>query len=132
MREIGGAGRDIQRRELLLAGGMAAAGAPAAPLNKAAGAPAAPACHGGAQTIAEIQAAMQSGRLTAQALAEIYLQRIQAIDRNGPTLRSVQEINPDAIAIAKALDDERRTKGPRGPLHGIPALLKDNIATADK
>jgi amidase len=75
---------------------------------------------------------MQDGRLSAESLAGIYLQRIQAIDRNGPTLRSVQEINPDALAIARALDEERRAKGPRGPLHGIPVLLKDNIATADQ
>jgi amidase len=83
-------------------------------------------------TIAELQAAMQSGRLSAESLAEIYIARIQAIDRTGPTLRAVQEINPDALAIARALDEERRAKRVRGPLHGIPVLLKDNIATADK
>ena len=83
-------------------------------------------------TIAALQAAMQSGRLTAEALVDIYLARIEAIDRRGPALRSVQEVNPDARAIAKALDEERRAKGARGPLHGIPVLLKDNIATADK
>src|SRR5882724_7392399 len=83
-------------------------------------------------TIATLQAAMQAGRLTAEALLDLYLQRIQALDQNGPTLRSVQEINPDARAIAQALDEERRAKGPRGSLHGIPVLLKDNIATADK
>ena len=83
-------------------------------------------------TIAALQAAMQSGRLTAAALAALYLRRIDAIDRSGPTLRSVQEVNTDALAIARALDDERRTRGPRGPLHGIPILLKDNIATADQ
>lgn len=83
-------------------------------------------------TVATLQAAMQSGRVTAEALASIYIQRIQAIDRSGPALRSVQELNPEALAIAKALDDERRTKGPRGPLHGVPIVLKDNIATADR
>jgi amidase len=83
-------------------------------------------------TVATLQAAMQSGRLTAESLATIYIRRIQAIDRSGPTLRSVQELNPDALAIAKALDEERRAKGPRGPMHGIPVLLKDNIATADR
>jgi amidase len=83
-------------------------------------------------TIAALQAAMADGRLTAAALAQLYIERIEPIDRTGPTLRSVQEINPDALAIAAALDDERRRKGPRGPLHGIPVLLKDNIATADR
>jgi amidase len=82
-------------------------------------------------TIAALQAAMQSGRLSAEALTRIYLARIEAIDRSGPTLRAVQEINADALAIARALDAERRTRGARGPLHGIPVLLKDNIATAD-
>jgi amidase len=62
----------------------------------------------------------------------MYLARIQAIDRSGPTLRSVQEINPDAIPIARALDEDRRAGRVRGPLHGIPVLLKDNISTADK
>ena len=83
-------------------------------------------------TIAALQTAMQAGELTAESLARLYIERIDAIDRAGPTLRSVQEINPDALAIARALDDERRVKGPRGPLHGIPVLLKDNIATADQ
>jgi amidase len=63
---------------------------------------------------------------------EQYLARIEAIDRSGPALRSVLEINPDALSIADALDAERRTRGTRSPLHGIPVLLKDNIATADK
>jgi len=83
-------------------------------------------------TIATLQEAMQAGRLTAEGLLDLYLQRIQALDRHGPTLRAVQEINPDARAIAQALDEERRAQGSRGPLHGIPVLLKDNIATADQ
>ena len=83
-------------------------------------------------TIAELQAAMASGRLKAHTLVQMYLARINAIDRNGPKLRSVLETNPDASAIAAALDEERRTRGPRGPLHGIPVLLKDNIDTADR
>jgi Amidase len=84
------------------------------------------------KTVAELQAAMQSGKTTAQQLVRLYLERIAAIDKAGPRLNSVIELNPDAMSIAAALDTERKTKGPRGPLHGIPVLLKDNIATADK
>jgi amidase len=83
-------------------------------------------------TIVQLQAAMESGRLTSERLVEMYIERINALDRHGPTLRAVQEINPDAIEIARALDVERKARGPRGPLHGIPVLLKDNIDTADK
>jgi amidase len=82
-------------------------------------------------TVAELQAGMQSGKFTARALAEKYLSRIEAIDKGGPALRSVIETNPDALSIADALDKERKEKGPRGPLHGIPILIKDNIDTAD-
>ncbi len=82
-------------------------------------------------TIADLQQRMASGRDTARSLAEKYLARIQALDRQGPSLHAVIEVNPDALAIADALDAERRLKGPRGPLHGIPVLIKDNIATAD-
>ena len=74
----------------------------------------------------------QLQKYTAQSLVEKYLARIQAVDRAGPTLRAVIETNPDALAIAQALDQERKTKGPRGPLHGIPILIKDNIETADR
>src|SRR5687768_14591084 len=83
-------------------------------------------------TIAEMQQKMASGELTARSLAEAYLARIAEIDHDGPTLRSVIEVNPDALEIADALDAERRESGPRGPMHGIPVLLKDNIDTADK
>ena len=78
------------------------------------------------------QEAMRSGQLTAQALATRYLARIEAIDRAGPRLRSVIETNPDALAIAIERDRERKAGKLRGPLHGIPVLLKDNIATADR
>jgi len=83
-------------------------------------------------TIADLQQRMQSGRETARSLVDKYVARINAIDRNGPTLHSVLELNPEALAIADRLDAERKSRGPRGPLHGIPILLKDNIATADK
>jgi amidase len=83
-------------------------------------------------TISELQAALSSGQLTARQLTEIYIQRIRKFDWQGPNLRSVVEINPDALTIAEALDQERLTQGPRGPLHGIPILLKENIATTDR
>jgi amidase len=82
-------------------------------------------------TIPRLQTQMASGAITALALVQRYLERIDAVDRNGPTLRSIIEINPDAEEIAAELDRERRVTGPRGPLHGIPILLKDNIETAD-
>src|ERR1700677_4817883 len=82
-------------------------------------------------TIAELQDGMKSGKHTARSIAEKYLARIDAIDAHGPEIRSVIETNPDALAIAEALDKERKAKGPRGPLHGIPVLIKDNIDTFD-
>ena len=83
-------------------------------------------------TITEMQSLMESGALTARELVRMYLERIEAIDRQGPCLGSVIEVNPDVLAIAQALDVERQEKGPRGPLHGIPILVKDNIDTADE
>ncbi len=82
-------------------------------------------------TIATLVRDQQSGRRSARQIAEQYLNRIRALDRNGPGLNSVIEVNPDALAIADALDAERKTKGLRGPLHGVPILIKDNIDTAD-
>ncbi len=84
------------------------------------------------KTIGEFQEALAIGTLTARKLVEMYQARIEALDQQGPALRSVLEINPDALAIADALDRERQERGPRGPLHGIPVLLKDNIATVDR
>ena len=83
-------------------------------------------------TISELQEGMKSGRFTARSLVGKYSARIAEIDKGGPAVNSVIEMNPDAPAIAEALDQERKTKGPRGPLHGVPVLIKDNIATADK
>ncbi|MGE5091460.1 MAG: amidase [Bacillota bacterium] len=82
-------------------------------------------------SLADLQRALADGRLTSQSLATNYLARIDAMDRRGPMLRAVIELNPDAMAQAAALDGERKARGPRGPLHGIPVLIKDNIATAD-
>jgi amidase len=83
-------------------------------------------------TIDSLQSAMKSGKYTSRRITELYLQRIDEIDKHGPTLNSVIEVNPDALSIADTLDRERKAKGPRGSLHGIPVLVKDNLDTADK
>jgi amidase len=82
-------------------------------------------------TIADLQAGMASGKYTTRAITQKYLQRIEEIDKHGPALASVIEVNPDALAIADGLDKERAQKHVRGPMHGIPVLIKDNIDTAD-
>lgn len=106
--------------------------APAGLAGPALGARAQPPFAFGEATVAGLQAEMTAGRLTAQALVAAYLARIQAIDRGGPAINAVIELNPDARASAAALDAERKAGRTRGPLHGIPVLLKDNIATADR
>ena len=83
-------------------------------------------------TISELQEKMESGELTARRLAELYLERISAVDKNGPYINSVIELNPDALDIADTLDEERKAGKTRGALHGVPILIKDNIDTADK
>lgn len=83
-------------------------------------------------TIDELQQKMQSGTHTAKSLTELYLNRIDSIDKKGPALNSVIEINPDAISIAENMDRERNEGKVRGPMHGIPVLIKDNIDTGDK
>ncbi|MEZ4511702.1 MAG: amidase [Chloroflexota bacterium] len=83
-------------------------------------------------SIIELQNNMAAGELTAVQLVQAYLDRIEAVDRSGPTINSVIELNPEALDIAAALDAERAASGPRGSLHGIPVLLKDNIDTADQ
>lgn len=117
----------MDRRDLLrcslLAGGAALARTLAAPQK---------AFELEEATVTDLQARMKSGEITAQSLAERYLARIDEIDKRGPAVNAIIELNPDALAIAAALDKERREKGPRGPLHGIPVLIKDNIDTADR
>ncbi len=83
-------------------------------------------------SIGELAEGMNSGKYTARSIADLYLARIEELDRNGPRLSAVIELNPDALSIADALDRERKAKGSRGPMHGIPVLLKDNIDTADR
>ncbi|NTU55188.1 MAG: amidase, partial [Anaerolineales bacterium] len=83
-------------------------------------------------TIAELQEKMEAGELTARQVAELYIQRIEAVDKDGPYLNSIIELNPEALEIAGNLDVERKAGKLRGPLHGIPVLLKDNIDTRDK
>ena len=83
-------------------------------------------------TIADLQSAMVSGRRTARSITQLYLDRIAELDRKGPMLRHVIEVNPDALAMADSLDRERKAGRVRGPLHGIPILLKDNVGTADR
>ena len=83
-------------------------------------------------TIDDVQKAFLSGQYSSRSLAEKYLARIQEIDKAGPMVNSIIELNPEALQIADALDQERKAKGPRGPLHGIPVLIKDNIDTGDR
>src|ERR1700688_2992922 len=83
-------------------------------------------------TLPDIAAACADGRLTSRALTQIYLDRISAIDHRGPQLGAVLETNPHALDIAAELDRERRSHGPRGPLHGVPVLIKDNVETQDR
>ena len=130
---------DLPSRRAVLAAGLAAGAlaairpAGAVPQQGAAAAP--PAVDDDFElheiSIADLREGLDSGRFTSQSLVEKYLARIEAIDRNGPALHAVIESNPDALAIAAALDVERKAKGPRGPLHGIPVLVKDNIDTSD-
>ena len=132
--------RNRTRRDFLRLGAMggavalsgaASAAPPTRPRGAAAAMPSAPFEFEEA-TLADLQRRLASGTLTSRRLTQSYLSRIAALDRKGPALHHVIEVNPDALAIAEALDAERRAKGVRGPLHGIPILLKDNVDTADK
>lgn len=132
---------DVSRRSFLRLGALAGAGASVAGLwngpVQAAGAAEVEAAAAAPTdleeaTIAELQAAMESGSLSALELVDFYIRRIELLDQKGPKVNSVLALNPQARQIAKNRDRERRTTGPRGPLHGIPILLKDNIDTADR
>jgi len=124
---------DLNRREFLQAGllGAAVAALRTDSSTRPSSAFDAPAFEWQEKGIAELQQEIASGKLSARSLAEAYLARIDAIDKHGPALNGIIEINPDALDIAGALDKERKTKGLRGPLHGIPVVIKDNIDTAD-
>jgi amidase len=129
--------RGMSRRELIqagVAGGLATvagAGVVSSPTTAAPAAPI-PAFELEEATLADLQKAMRAGRHTARSLAAAYLARIDALENGGSALASMIEVNPDAMAIAEALDLERSQKGARGPLHGIPVVIKDNIATHDR
>lgn len=83
-------------------------------------------------TVADLQRDMVDGKRTSASITQLYLERIESLDKKGPAIRAVIEINPDAMRIAEELDQERKARGPRGPLHGIPVLIKDNVDTADR
>jgi amidase len=130
---------NVSRRKFLgtsLAGGIAAASLPSLTfVHKAIASADSPADSHEFElneiTIDELAEGMKSGKLTARTLAERYMARIEKMDRIGPGLYSVIQLNPDALTIADKLDKERKEKGPRSLLHGIPVLIKDNIDTAD-
>nr|GFD51032.1 putative amidase C869.01 [Tanacetum cinerariifolium] len=84
------------------------------------------------RTIADLQAYLQSSQGSSRRLCQLYLDRIAALNAKGPAINAVIELNPDALTIADTLDKERKAGKLRGPLHGIPVLLKDNIDTGDK
>lgn len=126
---------NLSRRRFLQAGVLSAPAVAAAAMTAAPAKPASgivPEFELDEVTVAALQTGMEAGKFTARSITEKYLARIDAIDKHGPAVNSVIELNPDALDIAKALDRERKERGPRGPLHGIPVLIKDNIATHDR
>src|SRR5262245_35389771 len=124
--------RTLDRRKFLGLTAAAAATPTVASLARTSAARAAPAAGIEEATIAQLQAAMAAGSESALSLVHKYQARIAALDRNGPKLNSILEVNPDAERIAMQLDAERKAGNVRGPLHGIPIVLKDNIDTADR
>src|SRR5256885_16390466 len=126
--------RDLSRRNFLQLGALAGTAASLTGLGPVTLAQAQPAAADDLTeaTIAELQAAMAAGQVTSISLVNVYLQRIATLDQSGPRVNSIIEVNPDARAIALARDAERRAGIVRGPLHGIPVVLKDNIDTGDR
>jgi amidase len=122
----------IDRRDFLGYAALGSALALAKPLSAVAQTSAAAAPELEEITVAELQDGMASGRWTARSIAEQYLGRIDSIEKHGPMVNSIIELNPEALAIADAMDRERKAGHVRGPLHGIPVLIKDNIDTADR
>jgi amidase len=129
-----GGSSPVNRRDFLLyaalGGAVALSGSTLS--RTAEGAPGPEASELDEATLHDLQAGLESGKWTAESLAQKYLERIEALDKQGPALHSVLEVNPEALAIAAELDKERKEKGARGPMHGIPVLIKDNIDTADR
>src|SRR6185437_6158294 len=133
---------EMTRRDLLR---MAAAGGAQAAIGLGSGASAAhgapvgnaprveiPAFEWEEATVDQLQSAIQSGKASAVSITQKYLDRIAALDKVGPAITAVIELNPDALSIARELDAERKNKGPRGPLHGVPVMVKDNLDTHDR
>jgi amidase len=118
----------MKRRTLLLASGAAAA----LPLTANAKTPQTPQTALTEKSAVDLVADLAAGRVSTVQLVDAYLRRIEAVDRKGPKINSILELNPEAHALAKQLDEERRAGHLRGPLHGLPVLLKDNIATGDR
>jgi amidase len=116
----------MDRRDFLLASAAAALAAPEIAISAKADA------LPQELSLSEIAVACAGGRLTSRRLTQVYLDRINALDRHGPELRAVLETNPHALDIAAELDREREAHGPRGPLHGVPIMIKDNIETSDR
>jgi len=124
----------LTRRDVLKLGALAGAGASLAPLvaSPAAAAAATAPSDFSEMSVADLQALMAAGQVNSISLVNFFLARIQTLDQSGPTVNSIIEVNPDAKSIAVALDAERRAGHLRGPLHGIPVVLKDNIGTGDR
>jgi amidase len=132
---------EVDRRTFLRLGALAGAGAsvtgllggvPAARADETAAAAAAVSTGIEEKTIAQLQSMMSSGKLSALELVNLYMQRINQLDHGGPKVNAVVEVNPDVRNIARALDNERHGGHVRGPLHGIPIVLKENIDTGDR